>query len=119
MNRCATAVSTGDLEAARAFGEEAISVAHDLGSQLARSFPGFTLAQALAEAGEPERACALMLESAAAPTCRGCPTRGGPAGSSCWRAAACRAPPSAAPPTPRRPASASPPRIEGARLATT
>ncbi|MDA0174750.1 helix-turn-helix transcriptional regulator, partial [Solirubrobacter taibaiensis] len=67
MNRCATAVSAGDIDAARAFGEEAVSVARELDNQLAGAFAGFTLAQALAEAGEPERAVALELESGGGP----------------------------------------------------
>lgn len=67
MNRCATTLSLGDLEAARAYGEEALAVARDLGNQLARSFSGFTLAQVLAEAGEPERARAQLLDSGGGP----------------------------------------------------
>jgi DNA-binding NarL/FixJ family response regulator len=63
FNRALSAVMAGDVETALGTGAESVELARQVDNGVITAFAGAIHAQALCEAGEPERAVELLLES--------------------------------------------------------
>jgi DNA-binding NarL/FixJ family response regulator len=63
FNRALSAVMAGDLETALEMGAESVALAQDVDNGVITAFAGAIHAQALCEAGEPEQAVELLLDS--------------------------------------------------------